>query len=150
MARSKYRDEEPPLPTEDVSSFFVAECAEQDDKNDLCLLPPEGKSKDEIAAALNELAKLPLADQDRALAARKPFHFSLLELMTVITLACMGLAGATWMPLAVFAGLAGVVSLSAIVYVLFHPSQTRLEILAWCVLGATYVLSACVAVLRTF
>jgi hypothetical protein len=148
MARSKYRDEEPPLPAEDMSEYFVAECAEPDDPNDIRLLPPEGKSKDEIAAALEDVAKLPLADQDRAMAARKPFRYSLLELMTLTTLACLGLAAATWMPLDIFAGVAGIVFLLALAWFRLRPPQSRMSQLVWYVVGAIYVLSAFAAVLR--
>ena len=151
MARSKYRDHEPPVSGSSDEPFTLAKPLDDADDFELRLSPPAGKSRADLEAEANGQfpAKLPLADNDRIIAKHPPIRYSLRELMAFTTFAAIGLSGATWLPPDIFAGLAGLVVLFSLLLIVFRPPQTRIMKLAWTSAFVIYIFAALVAVIQT-
>ena len=100
-------------PVQAPHADYVLTPGEDDDGAELKLAPPDGKTAAE--ADLSVVQRLEAARQalitDRHKTARRPFQFTLLELLTLMTAVSVGLGTARFMPPGGFAWLAVIVAL---------------------------------------
>jgi len=114
------------------------------------LSPDDGLDRDEVlrqAVGEERRKSLPLSDEDRRRIEqlqRRP-RFTIAEALSVITVICIGLAGASWFPPGDFAGLCGVITLAAVLAVQFLPDASRtFRFCLWC-LVTVYLIATCVS-----
>ena len=129
---------------------FVLTPAEDDAGADLKLAPPDGKTA--VEADVSQAHRLKAARQTlvtgRRKIVRRPFQFTLLELLTLMTAVSVGLGTARFMPPGRFASLAIVVAvLSAGGGVVLGPEYRTARLICWSV-AFTYAGMAVVSIVR--
>jgi hypothetical protein len=108
---------------------------------DLRLSPDDGLDRDRALqrAAGQERKSLPLSEGDRRRIEqlrRRPPRFTIAEALLVTTVICIGLAGASWFPPGVFAGLCGFIALAAVLALQFFPHASRtFRFCLWCLVS---------------
>ena len=116
-------------------------------------LAPENEQSQEGFAAQGEghkKVKLPLSDDEKERAQRKRrrswVSFSLWELIVTTTFIAVGLAGVSWLPPGVFAGLSGLLALAFLIFLnrLTEPSRGLL-LVGWTVI-IVYISAAVMSV----
>ena len=120
---------------------------------DYRVLPPEGPSREDLERASPITPIAPVwreADEPVKKRGIPRMQFSLVELLAVFTLLATGMSAATWLPLDVFAGVMGAVTLLCFVTFWIRPPQSRFAYLFWGTMGALYVGASAAAVVRSF
>ncbi|MEQ8789100.1 MAG: hypothetical protein RIC55_22500 [Pirellulaceae bacterium] len=123
-----------------------------DSDDELRLAPDEAATREQTLAKLDgrRHAALPLSDDDRRRIAplqRPRPRFTIAEMLTVTTVVCVGLAGASTLPRGVFAGASGIAALILLLTLQFTTSISRgLRMTLWCLLGA-YLIAAAASLL---
>ena len=109
------------------------------------LAPPDGLSPAQREAAWSD----PIEAAQQEVTVDDSWRLSLGELFIVITFGALGLAGPRYLPPAVFAGAAGIVTLISIVMLTVYASESRLLRLAWWTLPVLYLCASAAALLKS-
>jgi hypothetical protein len=109
------------------------------------IAPPEGMSAAEIRAAIawSELPAADLADERRGAfeSAKEATRFSLGEMLAVVTIVSLGMAGVHWLPPPVFAGIVGFAMFGWLIWLSLWSIEARAANLIWWSLLVLYLLS---------
>ena len=130
-----------------LDEYVLAERVEEEASEaaaDYTVAPPTGPSKDEIEGLLVDPALIEQARHGFPIEPPRSqsFQFSMLELLTIVTFAAVGLAGARWLPSGTFAGLAGAFAVLSFVILKVVKPEDSIVRLAWLALTTMYVLAA--------
>jgi hypothetical protein len=111
------------------------------DEQAFILAPPDGMS--EAERLLRSRTYPPVSDG--AMPPRRRFQFTIAGLMTMIFFVALGLAGRSWMPSTLFAGLLGLLTAFCLWWVIARPPETSAARLVWWGILLAYI----VAILAT-
>jgi hypothetical protein len=112
--------------------------------DDMRLLPPEGRSREEMAHLLDP--PQPFEPPPPAIAVRP--QFSVGDVLIVMVGVAVGLAGGTWMRPDHFAAIMGLVTLLGLLAVHLYPPESRLGKLIWATIVLAYVMAVLTALLK--
>ncbi len=115
-----------------------------DAPDDVRLLPPEGRSSEEMAQLLDPPA--PFQPPPNEPAARP--QFSVGDVLIVMVGVAVGLAGGTWMRPDHFAAIMGLVTLLGLLAVHLYPPETHFGKLIWATIVLAYVMAVLTALLK--
>jgi peptidoglycan/LPS O-acetylase OafA/YrhL len=116
---------------------------QENDDQELVLLPPECPSREQ----LEQQFASPLRLEPEVRPPRWQ-QFSISDMMILMVGVAVGLSGGSWLPTDVFAAALGIVTLTCLLVVNFHPPETHLAKLLWGTLVLAYVLAVVAALLR--
>jgi hypothetical protein len=109
------------------------------------IAPPEGKSAAEIRAeiAASELPAVELAEKWRAAfeSTTEPTRFSLGEMLAVVTIVSLAMAGVRWLPPPLFAGIVGFAMFGWLIWLSLWSIEARVAKLIWWSLLVAYLLA---------
>ena len=112
--------------------------------DDLVVAPPAGPSREELARRFEPPPQLDPPPP----APRKWPQYSVSDLMILMVGVAGGLAGGSWMPTDVFAGVLGLATLLGLLVVSWHPPESHLGKLIWATLVIAYVIAVLAALFR--
>jgi Flp pilus assembly protein TadB len=122
-----------------------------DDGSSQRIAPAEGKSAAEIRAeiAASELPAADLADKWRVAyeSAQDPPRFSLGEMLAVVTIVSLAMAGVHWLPPPVFAGIVGFAMFGWLIWLSLWNIEARAAKLIWWSLLVVYLLALVISFL---
>lgn len=75
-------------------------------------------------------------------------QFSLVELMVITLAVAVGMAGGTWMPPSMFAGVMSILAMVGLLAVHFFPPESRGGWLVWVTVFLAYFVAVLVAVMK--
>jgi len=117
---------------------------ERNDEGDFVLLPPEGRSREEVERELTG----PIVIAPEPAEPPRLLQFSVGDLMILMVGVAAGLAGGSWMPTDVFAAILGLATLAGLLIVSWHPPETRLGKMIWASFVVAYFMAVLAALIR--
>ena len=119
------------------------------------IAPPEGKSYAEIRAEIEATVMPPAGSACErqagiASAAAEATRFSLGEMLAVVTIASVGMAGVRWLPPPLYAGIVGFAMFGWLIGLSLWNVEARLAKLIWWSLLTVYLLSLILSFLTVF
>ena len=111
------------------------------DEQKFTLAPPDGMS--EAERLLRSRIYPPVLGGESP--PRRGFQFTVASLMAMTFFVALGLAGRSWMPPTVFAGILGLLTACSLVWVIARPAETAAARLVWWGILLAYI----VAILAT-
>lgn len=112
--------------------------------DELLLRPPECPSSADFRRRF-ERTELPPTDVPPP---DPRFQFSLVELMVITLGVAVGLAGGTWMPPSMFAGVMSILAMAGLLAIHFYPPESRSGWLVWATVFLAYFVAVVVAIMR--
>jgi len=152
MAKTKYRDEEMPLPAHVGEQIVVPVPEHLDDE--LSLDKPCCKSLDELLSEEPD-RKLPMTDADheeiqRQFAKRHRRQFTVRELFALMTIFAIAVSLVNWLPREAFGFVMGMAALISLIVGCTLPAKSRLLHILWCSLLFLYVMAAVLILAENF
>jgi hypothetical protein len=114
------------------------------DDDQFRLSPPECPSREELA---HRLQPAPAFEPPAAEPSRRP-QYSVGDVMILMVGVAVGLAGGTWMPADVFAGVLGLATLLGLLLVHLYPPESHVAKLLWSTMVLAYLIAVFTALLR--
>jgi hypothetical protein len=125
-----------------------------DDAQSERIAPPEGKSFAEIRAGIEATVMPPAGSacerQVGIASSAEATRFSLGEMLAVVTIVSIGMAGVRWLPPPVYAGIVGFVMFGLLIALSLWNVEARLAKLIWWSLLMVYLLSLILSFVTVF
>ena len=118
------------------------------------IAPPEGKSYAEIRAEIEATVMPPAGSacerQAVIVSSAEAMRFSLGEMLAVVTIVSVGMAGVRWLPPPIYTGIVGFVMFGLLIVLSFWNVEARLAKLIWWSLLTVYLLSLILSFVTVF